>query len=74
MRNPDFPPTDRELEIMRTLVECHGSTKDAARKLFLSRSTVRNYRTEIYAKLGARTFTEALTILGWIRLPPPRRR
>ena len=64
--------TDRETEIMRTVLECGGSTKAAAGRLGLSRNTVRNTRSACYAKLGVWGATDFWVAMGWARVPPPR--
>jgi DNA-binding NarL/FixJ family response regulator len=60
----------RELEVMRTVVECGGSTKEAAHRLGLTRETVRNYRSIAYQRTGTSSATEFWAAMGWLRLPP----
>ncbi len=72
-RNPDRKElTPRELEVMRVVVECGGSTKKAAHQLGLSRQTIQNYRTICYAKKGATNAGEFWAAMGWLRLPPKK--
>lgn len=70
-RNPGrVELTDREREIMRAVLDAHGSTKVAAHALGLSRATVRNVRSICYAKLGVSGAHEFWLAIGWVRLPP----
>lgn len=62
----------RELEVLRLL--CHGRTdKEIAQTLYLSVRTINSHVSHIYAKLGARTRTEAMHLAlqhGLIALAP----
>jgi two-component system, NarL family, response regulator LiaR len=53
--------TERELEILRLMVE-GLSNPDIAKKLFVSRSTVKFHVSNILMKLGASSRTEAVSI------------
>ncbi|MDQ0165013.1 response regulator transcription factor [Bacillus horti] len=62
------PLTDRERQILKLAAD--GQTaNEIAKELFLSSGTVRNYLSEIFAKLGAKNRIEAITIAeekGWL--------
>ncbi len=62
--------TEQQRTVLWTLAMCHGSTKQAAHRLGRSRATIRNHRTDIYARLNVSGFYEALTKVGWVRVPP----
>jgi len=62
------PLTERERDVLRTAVD-GASTKEIARRLFLSAGTVRNYISRAVLKTGARSRIEAIRIAqeaGWI--------
>lgn len=61
--------TARELQVIRLLVAYSGSSKEVARELGVSRFTIRHHRTNAYHKLGVSSFTEALQVLGYLRVP-----
>jgi two-component system, NarL family, response regulator DesR len=64
----DSPLTPREGDVLR-LIGGGSSVREAARALFLSEGTVRNYLTAVVDKLGARGRTDAVLIAqsnGWI--------
>ena len=71
MTNP-FGLTDRELEVARVVVECGGSTKDAAQRLGVSRNGIRNHRSSCIRKAGVETSAEFWIAMGWMRIPPRR--
>ncbi|OXS60933.1 hypothetical protein B1A99_05215 [Cohnella sp. CIP 111063] len=56
----EFSP--RELDLARLLVEGHNA-KEMAEKLFLTQGTVKNYLSDIYAKLGTNDRAKATLIL-----------
>ena len=58
---PDAGLTDRELEILQLMVD-GLSNPDIAKKLFVSRSTVKFHVSNILMKLGAASRTEAVAI------------
>ncbi len=47
----DEPLSDREIEVLR-LVAAGASNEDAAKTLFVARSTIKKHLQNIYAKLG----------------------
>lgn len=54
--------TARELELARLLVEgCN--TREIAERMYLSQGTVKNYLSDIYAKLGTNDRTKAVLLL-----------
>lgn len=53
------PYSERELEILR-LIACGASNDEIASRLFLSTGTVKWYNTQIYAKLGVKSRTQAI--------------
>jgi len=64
----DNPLTDQEREVLRLAV-AGIPTKEIARSLHVSAGTVRNCRSRVLAKTGARTRIEAVRIAqeaGWI--------
>jgi len=70
-RNPAITAlTDRELEVMRAVLDANGSTKRAAHALGLSRHTVQNVRSICYAKLGVDSAWAFWLAMGWLRRPP----
>jgi len=58
---PDPGLTDRELEILRLMVD-GSSNPEIATKLFVSRSTVKFHVSNILMKLGASSRTEAVSM------------
>jgi len=54
--------TPRELDLARLLVEGY-STKEIADKLYLTQGTVKNYLSDIYAKIGTNDRTKAALLL-----------
>lgn len=52
----------RELDLARLLVEGHNA-KEMAEKLFLTQGTVKNYLSDIYAKIGTNDRAKATLIL-----------
>ncbi|WP_372632194.1 response regulator [Cohnella sp.] len=56
----EFSP--RELDLARLLVEGHNA-KEMAEKLFLTQGTVKNYLSDIYAKIGTNDRAKATLIL-----------
>jgi DNA-binding NarL/FixJ family response regulator len=52
------PLSERELEVLRLLAD-GGSNREIASALFLAEGTVKNYVTNVLAKLGARDRTQA---------------
>ena len=52
--------SQRELEVLRLLVEGHSNPEIAA-ALFISQKTVRNHVTHILGKIGVETRTAAAT-------------
>jgi two-component system response regulator DesR len=62
------PFTDRERQVIN-LVDAGLTTRDIAKKLFLSEGTVRNHLSRVLAKTGARTRIEAIRTArdsGWL--------
>ncbi|MDO4903909.1 MAG: response regulator transcription factor [Limosilactobacillus sp.] len=62
------PLTEREIEILQAL-KSDPSTKDLAKKFFLSEGTIRNYISNILSKTGTKSRLEALNMAernGWI--------
>ncbi|SDM54478.1 two-component system, NarL family, response regulator DesR [Fictibacillus solisalsi] len=62
------PLTEREREVLR-LVAKGKTTKEISNELFLSAGTVRNYISEILAKLQVKSRIEAITLAeekGWM--------
>lgn len=57
-----LPPTPRELEVFRTIVE-FGGEKQAAYHLGLSQQTVKNHMTTLYARLRVHNQLAALWVL-----------
>jgi two-component system response regulator DesR len=64
----DNPLSERELQILQEAA--HGlTTREIARRLFLSEGTVRNYLSEIMSKLDVTTRQEAVKLTmdkGWL--------
>jgi DNA-binding NarL/FixJ family response regulator len=63
--------SDREVEVLR-LVARGASNKEAARKLFISESTVKTHLSHIFTKLGVDDRTAAVTAAldrGILRTP-----
>jgi len=54
--------TPRELDLAKLLVEGY-STKEIADKLYLTQGTVKNYLSDIYAKIGTNDRTKAALLL-----------
>ena len=63
------PPTDRQVEVLRAVVESGGRRHRAAKALNLSESTVREHLRQLYVRLAVGNIIEAMQVLGWIRLP-----
>lgn len=63
------PPTDRQLQVLRAVVEQGGRRHRAATSLNLSESTVREHLRQLYVRLAVGNIIEAMQVLGWIRLP-----
>ncbi|WP_040166476.1 response regulator transcription factor [Microbacterium gorillae] len=64
----DTPLTDRERDVVRAAAD-GGSTSEIAHALHLAPSTVRNYLSTAFDKLGARNRTDAVRIArerGWL--------
>lgn len=61
-------PTPRQLQVMAAYVR-GGSQKAAAHEFGISIRTVKNHLTDLYARLGVGGVLEALTKLGWVRVP-----
>jgi len=61
-------PTPQQLRVMSAYVRT-GSQKAAAHECNLSLQTVKNHMTALYLRLGAGNVLEALTKLGWVRVP-----
>ncbi|WP_066947971.1 response regulator transcription factor [Streptomyces lushanensis] len=64
----DTPLTRRELEVLRLAAQ-GAEADEIARRLYLSKGTVRNYLTSIVTKLNARNRVDAIRIAeqaGWI--------
>ena len=61
-------PTPQQLRVMAAYVRT-GSQKAAAHECNLSLQTVKNHMTALYLRLGAGNVLEALTRLGWVRVP-----
>ena len=61
-------PTPHELDVFAAYVRA-GSMKDAARDKGLALPTVKNHVRNLYRVLGVETVTEALAMLGWLRIP-----
>jgi two-component system response regulator DesR len=62
------PLTERERQVL-CLVDAGLTTRDIAKKLFLSEGTIRNHLSRVLAKTGARTRIEAIRIsvdAGWL--------
>lgn len=59
LRSGPNPLTEHEQDILR-LIDLGVSTDEIAKRLFLSRGTVRNYLSRAMAKLGAGGRIEAL--------------
>ncbi|WP_337099159.1 response regulator transcription factor [Paenibacillus sp. YIM B09110] len=59
----DLELTTRELDLARLLVEGYNS-KEIAEKLFLTQGTVKNYLSEIYAKIGTNDRAKAVLLLN----------
>ena len=55
------PLTARELEVLR-LIETGSSNQDIAGQLFISMPTVKRHISNIYAKLGVESRTQAVAI------------
>ncbi len=67
MTDPN-PLTDREIDILR-LVKAGLSTRDIAARLYLSEGTIRNYMSEVLAKLAVQSRQEAVRKTeeqGWL--------
>ncbi|WP_379133759.1 response regulator [Paenibacillus sp. sgz500958] len=58
----DLELTSRELDLARLLVEGYNS-KEMADKLFLTQGTVKNYLSDIYAKIGTNDRAKAVLLL-----------
>ncbi|NQX70397.1 response regulator transcription factor [Paenibacillus alba] len=54
--------TPRELDLARLLIEGYNS-KEIAEQLFLTQGTVKNYLSDIYAKIGTNDRAKALLLL-----------
>ncbi|MDQ0191764.1 response regulator transcription factor [Paenibacillus wynnii] len=54
--------TSRELDLARLIVEGYNS-KEIAEKLFLTQGTVKNYLSDIYAKIGTNDRAKAVLLL-----------
>ncbi len=66
------PMTTRELEVL-TLAAAGLKTDEIARRIFVSRNTVKTHLAHTYAKLGARNRAEAVAIAiqeGFVELVP----
>ena len=64
----DCPLTGREVDVLRLTAEGYGTVEVAA-QLYLSAGTVRNYLTNVVAKLNARNRVDAIRIAtdsGWL--------
>jgi len=61
MMNVSSPLTEREIEILRLLVQGF-SNPEIGQKLFLAPGTVRNYVSEIFTKLGVSDRTQAAVL------------
>ena len=69
------PMTTRELEVL-TLAAAGLKTDEIARRIFVSRNTVKTHLAHTYAKLGARNRAEAVATalrIGVIELVPGER-
>lgn len=67
---PPEQPTERELEILQ-LIAKGAANKEIAAALFISENTVKTHISNLFAKLGARDRTEAVTRAlsrGWMTL------
>ncbi|WP_172254295.1 response regulator transcription factor [Saccharibacillus deserti] len=58
----EFELTPRELDLAKLLIEGYNS-KEMAEKLFLTQGTVKNYLSDIYAKLGTNDRVKAALLL-----------
>ena len=58
----EFELTSRELDLARLLVEGYNS-KEIAERLYLTQGTVKNYLSDIYAKLGTNDRAKAVLLL-----------
>ncbi len=61
------PLTTRELEVL-TLIEAGYSNQEISEKLFISIATVKRHISNIYAKLGVKSRTQAIAIGKELRL------
>jgi LuxR family maltose regulon positive regulatory protein len=55
------PLTSRELEVLK-MIEAGHSNQEIAGQLFISMPTVKRHISNIYAKLGVKSRTQALAI------------
>lgn len=60
--------TQRQTEVLREIA-VHGHFKEAAVCLGISEQTVKNHATQAYDRLGVHGILDALTTLGWLRVP-----
>jgi DNA-binding CsgD family transcriptional regulator len=67
----DYGLTPRELEVLHAA--CDGETEsEAASRLYVSRETVKTYKTQLFRKLGAKNIAHAVAIayhVGVLEVP-----
>lgn len=65
---PGTSLTPRELQVIRLAARGY-SKPEIAHRLGNAEGTVRNLAANAYARLGVGTLVEALSALGWLKVP-----
>jgi DNA-binding CsgD family transcriptional regulator len=60
--------SQRQWDVLRA-VALFGGQKEAAAELGIAEGTIKNHLTMIYRKLDVMSQAEALTAVGWLRVP-----
>lgn len=64
--------TPRAIETLAEYAH-HGSLKEAAACMGIGLQAVKNHLTEVHYHMGVRSSIEALSAMGWTRLPDTER-